>query len=198
MVKIRQTVTLRVGKAQVSAEISSFHGLCSGSEHIAMQFPGSDKSDQLPLVRMHSECLTGDVFHSSRCDCGEQLNEAINLLHESGGILLYLRQEGRGIGLYNKLDAYALQDTGLNTYEANEQLGFDRDLRDFGEAAEMLKAMGHQRIHLLTNNPRKVRLLTEAGIEVESTHNTSVHMKPDNASYLKAKQQHGKHELLIE
>ncbi|BDY06004.1 GTP cyclohydrolase II [Ferrimonas sp. YFM] len=198
MIKVRQTVPLKVGRSQVEAELSSFHGLESGKEHVAMRFAGTGPASGAPLVRMHSECLTGDVFHSSRCDCGEQLNEAIERLHVAGGVLLYLRQEGRGIGLYNKLDAYALQDTGLNTYEANVKLGFGEDQRDFAEAAGMLKAMGIDRIRLITNNPRKVKQLTDYGIEVESMVNTSVHMKPGNESYLKAKKCHGNHHLAID
>ncbi|ELA8350229.1 GTP cyclohydrolase II [Vibrio alginolyticus] len=198
MVKIRQAISLKVGDAQVEAEIISFHGLDSGKEHIAMRFSGIDSASDTPQVRIHSECLTGDVFHSSRCDCGEQLNEAIERLHTFGGVLLYLRQEGRGIGLYNKLDAYSLQDSGLNTYEANVKLGFDEDLRDFSEAAGMLKAMGMSRIQLITNNPRKVESLKRNGIEVEAIVNTSVHMKPGNESYLKAKKHHGNHQLAID
>ncbi|MFD2096959.1 GTP cyclohydrolase II [Corallincola platygyrae] len=203
MVEVRKAVPLKVGAAQVEAEIISFNGLESGCEHVAMRFKGThthntgtnSTTSDIPLVRMHSECLTGDVFHSSRCDCGEQLNEAISLLHVEGGILLYLRQEGRGIGLYNKLDAYELQDTGLNTYEANVKLGFGEDQREFSEAAEMLKALGITHIRLLSNNPRKTEQLKAAGITVETMVNTSVHLKPGNSDYLKAKKQHGNHQL---
>ncbi|WMN90549.1 GTP cyclohydrolase II [Vibrio parahaemolyticus] len=198
MVKIRQAISLKVGDAQVEAEIISFHGLDSGKEHIAMRFSGIDPASDTPQVRIHSECLTGDVFHSSRCDCGEQLNEAIERLHTFGGVLLYLRQEGRGIGLYNKLDAYSLQDSGLNTYEANVKLGFDEDQRDFSEAAGMLKAMEMSRIRLITNNPLKMESLKQNGIEVEAIVNTSVHMKPGNESYLKAKKNQGNHQLAID
>lgn len=197
MVEVRQAVPLRVGEAQVEAEIISFTGLESGLEHVAMRFKGTQPSSNIPLVRMHSECLTGDVFHSSRCDCGEQLNEAINRIHTEGGILLYLRQEGRGIGLYNKLDAYVLQDTGLNTYEANVKLGFGEDQREFAEAAEMLKALGVDHIRLLSNNPRKNKQLTESGIKVETMVNTCVHLKPGNSSYLAAKKSHGGHQLAL-
>ncbi|RCU51778.1 GTP cyclohydrolase II [Corallincola holothuriorum] len=195
MVEVRKAVPLKVGAAQVEAEIISFNGLESGCEHIAMRFKGTQPNSNIPLVRMHSECLTGDVFHSSRCDCGEQLNEAISLIHVEGGILLYLRQEGRGIGLYNKLDAYELQDTGLNTYEANVKLGFGEDLREFNEAAEMLKALGIDHIRLLSNNPRKTEQLKAAGISIETMVNTSVHLKPGNSDYLKAKKNHGNHQL---
>ncbi|MCL4118731.1 UNVERIFIED_CONTAM: hypothetical protein GTU68_053696 [Idotea baltica] len=146
---------------------------------------------------MHSECLTGDVFHSSRCDCGEQLDETIQIMGETGGVILYLRQEGRGIGLYNKIDAYRLQSEGMNTYEANNHLGFGDDLRDFTEAAEMLRALGTTKIRLVTNNPKKINELKEFGIEIAEVVNTSAHIKSGNESYLKAKVSHGKHNLDI-
>src|SRR5918998_6622153 len=144
--------------------VTSFRGLVDCREHLAFQCgrPGAE-----PLVRPHSECLTGDVFGSQRCDCGAQLREAVERIADAGGYLLYLRQEGRGIGLYNKLDAYALQDAGLDTYEANVALGFGEDERDYGVAAEMLFALGVRRIDLLTNNPDKVAQLREAGVRVD-------------------------------
>ena len=155
MSKVRTRVDFKVGlKSNIDAEIVSFHGLKTEKEHVAVIFKQADKTSDVPLVRMHSECLTGDVFHSSRCDCGEQLEETINRMGESGGIILYLRQEGRGIGLYNKIDAYRLQSQGMNTYEANNHLGFDDDLRDFTEAAQMLKALGVTKVRLVTNNPK--------------------------------------------
>jgi GTP cyclohydrolase II len=198
MITIRQQVALKVGTAQAEANIISFSGIESGAEHIAMQFVRKTASTEPTIVRLHSECLTGDVFHSSRCDCGEQLNEAINLLDKDGGVILYLRQEGRGIGLYNKLDAYALQDTGLNTYEANVKLGFGEDQRDFDEAAGLLVALGLDKIRLMTNNPYKVDSLINKGIEVTSVINTSLHIKPENTDYLKAKVAHGNHQLEID
>ena len=117
-------------------------------------------------MRLHSECLTGDVFGSQRCDCGPQLREAVERIATAGGFLLYLRQEGRGIGLYAKLDAYALQDDGLDTYDANLALGFGADERDYTVAAQMLLALGVRRVALLTNNPDKVHQLERLGIEV--------------------------------
>ncbi|WP_420378209.1 GTP cyclohydrolase II [Vibrio scophthalmi] len=196
MAEVRARVDFKVGaQSNIDAEILSFHGLKTDKEHVAIIFKQADKTQQAPLVRMHSECLTGDVFHSSRCDCGEQLDETINRMGELGGIILYLRQEGRGIGLYNKIDAYRLQSEGMNTYEANNHLGFGDDLRDFTEAAQMLKALGVETIRLVTNNPKKIRELKEHGIEIQEVVNTSAHLKEGNQGYLQAKVSHGKHKL---
>lgn len=199
MAEVRARVDFKVGaSSNIDAELLSFHGLKTDKEHVAVIFKSADKTQETPLVRMHSECLTGDVFHSSRCDCGEQLDETIRRMGESGGIILYLRQEGRGIGLYNKIDAYRLQSEGMNTYEANNHLGFGDDLRDFTEAAEMLRALDVTKIRLVTNNPKKIRELKSYGIEIEEVVNTAAHIKSGNESYLKAKVSHGKHNLTIE
>ncbi|WP_253650623.1 GTP cyclohydrolase II [Vibrio sp. Y29_XK_CS5] len=198
MAEVRARVEFKVGaNSNIDAEILSFRGLKTDKEHVAIIFKQADQTQDMPLVRMHSECLTGDVFHSSRCDCGEQLEETINRMGESGGIILYLRQEGRGIGLYNKIDAYRLQSQGMNTYEANNHLGFDDDLRDFTEAAQMLEALGVGKIRLVTNNPKKIRELSEYGIEITEVVNTSAHIKDGNENYLKAKVSHGKHHLKV-
>lgn len=198
MAEVRARVDFKVGsKSDIDAEILSFRGLKTDKEHVAVIFKKADQTQASPLVRMHSECLTGDVFHSSRCDCGEQLEETINRMGESGGIILYLRQEGRGIGLYNKIDAYELQSQGMNTYEANNHLGFGDDLRDFTEAAQMLKALGVEKIRLVTNNPKKIRELQEHGIEIDNVVNTSAHVKDGNEGYLQAKVSHGKHNLKL-
>jgi len=148
-------------------------------------------------VRLHSECLTGDVFGSQRCDCGPQLREAVERISEACGYLLYLRQEGRGIGLYNKLDAYALQDAGLDTYEANLALGFAKDERDYTVAAQMLLALGVDQLDLLTNNPDKATQLQAAGIRVNSRVPTGLHLSPVNGRYLAAKAWRGYHFLGI-
>ena len=199
MAKIRARVPLNVGVgSKIPAEILSFEGLGSEKEHVAIIFKGADQQQSAPLVRMHSECLTGDVFHSSRCDCGEQLEEAIQKMGEEGGIILYLRQEGRGIGLYNKLDAYKLQSAGMNTYEANNHLGFPDDLRTYEDAAEMLKALDVHTIRLITNNPKKIREIQEYGIRLEDVVGTQAHLKDGNEMYLKAKVSHGKHKLTID
>ncbi|MGR5269979.1 GTP cyclohydrolase II [Vibrio astriarenae] len=196
MAEVRARVNFKVGnQSDIEAELLSFHGLKTDKEHVAVIFQQADQTQDLPLVRMHSECLTGDVFHSSRCDCGEQLDETINKMGEYGGIILYLRQEGRGIGLYNKIDAYRLQSEGMNTYEANNHLGFGDDLRDFTEAAQMLNALGVTKIRLVTNNPKKIKELQDNGIEIVEVVHTSAHIKSENEDYLKAKVSHGKHKL---
>ncbi|PQJ89048.1 GTP cyclohydrolase II [Aliivibrio sifiae] len=192
MADVRARIELMVGQqSSIPAEMLSFEGLETEKEHVAVVFKQADKTQITPLVRMHSECLTGDVFHSSRCDCGEQLEETINRMSESGGIILYLRQEGRGIGLYNKLDAYELQSQGMNTYEANNHLGFGDDLRDFKEAAQMLNALGITKIKLVTNNPKKIQDIQGYGIELDEVVNTHAHVKKGNEGYLQSKADHG-------
>ena len=201
MAQVRARVQLNVGKnSDIPAEIVSFSGLNDGQEHVALVFNQADIAQDVPLIRMHSECLTGDVFHSSRCDCGEQLNECIEMMHQQGGILLYLRQEGRGIGLYNKIDAYVLQSQGMNTYEANNHLGFADDLRDFSDAVLMLEALNQKHVKLMTNNPNKLKALRDAGIEVDSVVGTHAHIKAGvvgNRAYLETKSKHGSHMLDI-
>jgi GTP cyclohydrolase II len=147
-------------------------------------------------VRLHSECLTGDVFGSLKCDCGPQLKEALRIIGDSGGgVLLYLRQEGRGIGLANKIRAYALQDRGLDTVDANRRLGFADDERDYGHAAAMLRALGIERIRLLTNNPAKVAGLEAAGIAVAERVAHQMPANPHNADYLATKRKRSGHLL---
>ncbi|MDA8792994.1 GTP cyclohydrolase II [Bacteriovoracaceae bacterium] len=191
---IRNEVKIPIGKHM--GEFVTFHGLVDRKEHLAINFkvqPG-----KTPLVRMHSECLTGDVFQSHRCDCGEQLNEAIDLIAHHGGTLLYLRQEGRGIGLYNKIDAYQYQLEGFDTYAANKKLGLENDLRDYTVAAQMLRAMGMNRVKLLTNNPDKIQQLVDLGIAIEEQLSTSVFLKEGNVNYLKAKVDVTSHRLKLD
>jgi len=180
------------GGVEVDARILSFDGLVDGGEHVvvALGRPGG-----VPLVRLHSECLTGDVLGSERCDCGPQLREALRRIHEAGGYLVYLRQEGRGIGLYNKIDAYALQDLGLDTYEANEALGFGVDERTYAVAAQMLLGLGVDSVELLTNNPDKAAQLAAAGVRVARCVPTGLHLSSANGRYLTAKAGRG-HRLL--
>ena len=141
------------------------------------------------VVRLHSECLTGDLFGSKRCDCGEQLNEAMKIAAERKGAVLYLRQEGRGIGIINKLKAYNLQDQGLNTIEANLHLGLEADARQYDIAIQMLQSIGVNRIHLLTNNPLKVKAFDDCPIEVVSRMPLVIPPIAENYDYLKTKQQ---------
>jgi GTP cyclohydrolase II len=150
-----------------------------------------------PLVRIHSECLTGDAFGSQRCDCGEQLNRAMQAIAKEGsGIVIYERQEGRGIGLMAKLKAYELQDQGFDTIEANERLGYDADLRDFVLPGNVLRFLGITQIRLLTNNPQKMKALEGAGIEVVQRLNCHVDPSPDAMSYLVTKKMRMGHILL--
>jgi GTP cyclohydrolase II len=196
-VRTRVRVPLRLdGDHAVTAEVFTFTGLADGKEHLALGL-GDFTGATTPLVRAHSECLTGDVFGSARCDCGPQLREAVGRIAERGGFLLYLRQEGRGIGLYAKLDAYALQDTGLDTYAANRALGRADDERDYTAAAQMLTALGVDRIDLLTNNPDKARQLRGLGIDVASVVPTGVHASADNLRYLQAKVAHTGHTIAL-
>lgn len=186
----RNSVMIPIGADGVPAEFFGFDGL-DGLEHVAIRFAGRHPNpEKAPLVRLHSECLTGDIFSSARCDCGEQLHEAIGLLSEEGGILLYLRQEGRGIGLYAKLDAYRLQDEGVDTYEANRWLNLPEDARNYTIGARMLQALGVSRIRLLTNNPDKVTQLTAAGIDIAEVRRTGVYVTDANRAYLQAKIRH--------
>ena len=148
-------------------------------------------------MRLHSECLTGDVFGSQRCDCGPQLREAVERITKHGGYVLYLRQEGRGIGLYDKLDAYALQDRGLDTYDANLALGHRADERDYTSAAQMLHALGANRIGLLSNNPDKGAQLARLGITIARRVPTALHLTGTNAAYLATKARRGGHDLLL-
>jgi len=185
-----------------TADVVTFDGLVDGREHLLLglgdwqaALARSADGGDAPLVRPHSECLTGDVFGSERCDCGPQLREAVERIADEGGFLLYLRQEGRGIGLYAKLDAYALQDAGLDTYEANVALGRGEDERDYTVAAQMLRALGVDRIRLLSNNPDKAAQLDGLGIHVTARVRTEVHLSEANSRYLQAKRDHTDHTI---
>ncbi|QLQ36288.1 GTP cyclohydrolase II [Micromonospora robiginosa] len=194
-VRTRVSVPLRFPDGYgTTALVHTFHGLVDGREHLAFGLGEHGRADP-PLVRPHSECLTGDVFGSQRCDCGPQLREAVERIAEAGGYLLYLRQEGRGIGLYAKLDAYALQDGGLDTYEANLALGRGADERDYTVAAQMLAALGVDRVALLSNNPDKAAQLDRLGVTVADRVVTGVHLSPANADYLAAKVSRADHAL---
>jgi GTP cyclohydrolase II len=175
-------------------EVVAFRSAGDGAEHAALVI--GDPGEAPPLVRLHSECLTGDLFGSLKCDCGPQLSGALAAIAAGGwGILLYLRQEGRGIGLANKLRAYQLQDQGFDTVEANLRVGFGDDERDFAVAARMLEALGQDRVRLLTNNPRKVAGLEAEGIEVVERVPLKTGENPHNAAYLATKKAKSGHEL---
>ena len=165
-----------------------------GSHHMALS-RGEIDPEKPTLVRVHSECLTGDVFHSQRCDCGGQLNAALEHISQEGGVLLYLRQEGRGIGLPAKIHAYKLQDEGLDTIEANEKLGYPADLRDYGVGAQILADIGLKKIRLLTNNPKKVIGLEGYGLEIVEQLPIALPSNPHNEKYLDTKRNRMGHTL---
>ena len=204
-VRRQVTVPLRFADGYATtAKVLTFSGLVDDREHLALGLGDwqralrrSAAGGPAPLVRPHSECLTGDVFGSQRCDCGPQLREAVERIAETGGLLLYLRQEGRGIGLYAKLDAYALQESGLDTYEANVALGRGEDERDYAPAAQMLMALGADRIRLLSNNPDKADQLDGYGVTITERIPTGVHVSPSNVRYLTTKASHTSHTLAL-
>jgi 3,4-dihydroxy 2-butanone 4-phosphate synthase/GTP cyclohydrolase II len=175
--------------------VIGYESILDGQCHLALV--SGDPTASNALVRVHSECLTGDVFSSQRCDCGEQLRRALSLISENGnGVLLYMRQEGRGIGLANKLRAYALQDGGSDTVEANKELGYPADLRDYGIGAQILVDLGIREIRLLTNNPRKVIGLEGYGMQI--IERVPLEVKPNsvNRRYLETKRDKLHHLLL--
>ena len=153
--------------------------------HLVLRNHGSESP--IVNVRIHSECLTGDVFGSTRCDCGEQLATSLRYIEDNGGVLVYLRQEGRGIGLVNKMKAYNLQDQGMDTVEANNHLGFAADLRNFDVAAQILDVLGVSSVQLMTNNPRKVDTLKAHGVNIEERVPVRSDVQPENERYLGTK-----------
>ena len=167
--------------------VSVWENVLDGTHHILLQHGETSPDGEAPLVRVHSQCLTGDVFKSQRCDCGLQLQAALERILEFGhGALLYLRQEGRGIGLLAKLQAYALQERGRDTVQANQELGFEADLREYGVGAQILHEAGYERVRLMTNNPRKIRGLQSFGMTVERVSH-EIEPAPNNEKYLRAK-----------
>lgn len=190
----KEKLVVRVVDAQLPTSYGDFtvvgyESLLDGKGHLAL-VKGEWNEDESILVRVHSECLTGDVFGSCRCDCGEQLATALRMIEEEGkGVLLYMRQEGRGIGLINKMRAYHLQDNGRDTVEANLELGFPADLRDYGIGAQILVDLGIHKMRLMTNNPKKIRGLEGYNLEVVERVSIEMPTKPENIKYLTTKKE---------
>ncbi|WP_096085172.1 GTP cyclohydrolase II [Agaribacterium haliotis] len=171
--------------------VFSMHGFVdetNDKEHVVLSYGDLHNSEEPALVRIHSECLTGDALFSLRCDCGAQLQAAMHKIALEGrGAIFYLRQEGRGIGLINKIRAYKLQDCGLDTVEANEKLGFGADMRDYSMLKPMFEHLGIQKVRLMTNNPRKIKALEQIGVEIVERRRHETGRNPHNAQYLETK-----------
>lgn len=187
-VLVKRLVTTPLPSKYGRFDLYLYESVITGNHHIALVKGDPAQAEEPPLVRVHSQCLTGDIFGSLRCDCGEQLGKALEMIEQDGeGVFLYMRQEGRNIGLANKLRAYALQDDGRDTVEANEELGFPADPRDYGIGAQILAELGLTKIRLLTNNPRKIVGLEAYGLEVVERIPIEVCPNPNNIKYLAAK-----------
>ena len=186
---IKRVASSRLPTRYGDFKVAVYESAIDGHHHVAL-VKGAPSRGGAPLARVHSQCLTGDVFGSLRCDCGEQMASALGRIDDEGsGVFLYMRQEGRGIGLANKLRAYELQDLGLDTVDANLKLGFAPDLRDYGVAAQILNDLGFSRIRLLTNNPRKITALLDYGIDVAAREPLEVHPNAINRKYLQTKRE---------
>ncbi|MDD3925519.1 MAG: bifunctional 3,4-dihydroxy-2-butanone-4-phosphate synthase/GTP cyclohydrolase II [bacterium] len=198
----KEHLIIKVAEVKLPTSYGEFRSMAyetilrRGDTHLALVM-GELNPEKAHLVRVHSECLTGDVFGSLRCDCGEQLDAAMSLIAAEGGVLLYMRQEGRGIGLANKLRAYALQEQGKDTVEANVELGFPADLRDYGIGAQILYDLGLRRIRLITNNPRKIVGLEGYGLTVVERVPLEITANDQNRAYLRTKRQKMGHFLTV-
>ena len=189
---LQKTLPVKLPTSYGLFEVTAYKD--QAGEHLVLQ---KGKITENTLLRVHSQCLTGDALASLRCDCGEQLSQAMKIIAKEGGIVIYLQQEGRGIGLFNKIAAYHHQDLGLDTVEANIKLGFKDDLREYSIAAEILKDLGVKAVCLLTNNPRKIESLQKAGLLVTQRRPLTVKSSTLNSAYLKTKQEKLGHLLKI-
>jgi 3,4-dihydroxy 2-butanone 4-phosphate synthase/GTP cyclohydrolase II len=181
---VKEVAQARIPTKYGDFQMKAFTNDIDDKEHFALVM-GEINPEVPTLVRVHSECLTGDVFHSLRCDCGDQLSAALKRISDNGnGVLLYMRQEGRGIGIINKLKAYSYQDEGMDTVEANRKLGYDADLRDYGIGAQILTSLGIKKISLMTNNPRKIVGLEGYGLEIVERIPIVIDSNPHNEKYL--------------
>jgi len=195
--KVARKVQTRIPTDHGDFQLCYYTNTLDEKEHLAL-FTGELSKTKPVLARIHSECFTGDVLGSRRCDCGEQLDRSLKIISEAGaGILIYLRQEGRGIGLLEKLRAYNLQDNGLDTIDANLELGHEADARDYSMAALILSDLGVESVQLITNNPIKIKALEQSGIEVTERVSLEIAANPDNVSYLRTKARRMNHFLQI-
>jgi 3,4-dihydroxy 2-butanone 4-phosphate synthase/GTP cyclohydrolase II len=186
---IRQVAKVSLPTRYGEFKMVGFENDLDGREHVAL-VKGDITPDEPVLVRVHSECLTGDIFASYRCDCGEQLHKAMEMVEEEGrGVIVYMRQEGRGIGLLNKLKAYHLQENGRDTVEANVELGFPSDLRDYGIGAQILVSLGVKKMRLMTNNPKKIKGLEGYGLHIVERVPIEISPNEANKKYLKTKKE---------
>jgi 3,4-dihydroxy 2-butanone 4-phosphate synthase / GTP cyclohydrolase II len=190
----------KVAEANLPTEIGEFRiaGYLSetSNEEFVCLYKGILDPETPTLVRIHSQCLTGDVFHSVKCDCGPQLKKAMELIEEEGrGVIVYQHQEGRGIGIINKIRAYALQDTGADTIEANERLGLEVDLREYEQCVEILKDLGLRRVKAMSNNPEKIKAMREGGLEIVERVPLEIEPSPEKLNYLQTKKERMGHLL---
>jgi 3,4-dihydroxy 2-butanone 4-phosphate synthase/GTP cyclohydrolase II len=193
---VREEVRVKMPTQYGDFELISFSHIETGELHLALK-KGSWETDEPVMVRVHSSCMTGDILGSLRCDCGEQLHHAMQMIEKEGkGLILYMNQEGRGIGLINKLKAYKLQEEGLDTVEANLKLGFGMDERDYGIGAQILRSLGVSKMRLITNNPRKRAGILGYGLEVVGTLPIEIHPNKHNEKYLKTKRDKLGHEIM--
>lgn len=188
-ITVERVATANLPTRHGDFKIAGYRSLTSNEEFVVL-YKGDMTPDAPTLVRIHSQCLTGDVFHSIKCDCGPQLERAIELIEAEGrGAIVYQQQEGRGIGILNKIRAYALQDEGADTVEANERLGFAIDLRDYRQCAEILFDLGLCQVRVISNNPDKLQALTDAGMEIVERIPIETRIEPPAAHYIKVKKE---------